>query len=62
MLKALNFQLSWFSYIHQVSVFYINVKTKLVQTFVTLVTLVDMVFFFRCISSSEGFSKIVICV
>ena len=34
--EALNFELSLFSYIHQVSVFYINAKTKFVQTFVTL--------------------------
>ena len=34
--QALNFQLSYFSYIRQVSVFYINAKTKLVQIFVTL--------------------------
>ena len=36
MLEALNSQFSQLSYIHQVSLFYINVKTKLVQTFVTL--------------------------
>ena len=31
MSKALNFQSNWFSYIHQLSVFYISAKTKLVQ-------------------------------
>ena len=35
MSKALNFQLSDFGKIHQVSVFDINVKRKLVQIFVT---------------------------
>ena len=34
--SALKFQLSKVNYINQVSVFYINVKTKLVEIFVTL--------------------------
>ena len=34
--EALHFQLSKCNYSHQVFVFHINVKTKLVQTFVTL--------------------------
>ena len=34
--KALNFQLFKFNYINQVSVFYINAKTKLVKVFFTL--------------------------
>ena len=36
MSSVLKFQLSKFNYVHQVSVFYINAKTKLVETFVTL--------------------------
>ena len=36
MSSALNFQFSKLHYIHQVSVFYINAKTNLVQTFMTL--------------------------
>ena len=34
--SALNFQLSKFKYIRQAFDFYINVKTKLVETFATL--------------------------
>ena len=34
--SGLNFQLSKFNYIHQFSVVYVNVSTKLVETFVPL--------------------------